>query len=60
TTMLAAIKCGRSSIGVEIDSGYCRLALDRLQSIERSLFSEATVSFEKLEFTYNIESSAAK
>ena len=45
TTMLAALKDGRNSIGVEIDIDYCRMAEERLRNAAPSLFSEATVEF---------------
>lgn len=41
TTMLAALKHGRNSIGVEIDTDYCRLAASRLINENSSLFSQA-------------------
>jgi site-specific DNA-methyltransferase (adenine-specific) len=31
TTMAAAMKCGRNSIGIELDPEYCKLAIKRLQ-----------------------------
>lgn len=40
TTMLAAMKCGRNSIGIEIDAKYHQLAASRLIG-ERSMFSKA-------------------
>jgi hypothetical protein len=45
TTMLAAIKTGRSSIGVEIDPAYRQMALRRLERETRSLFSGVEVTF---------------
>jgi len=48
TTMLAAMKCGRNSIGVEIDEEYCRMALHRLRSEGRDLFRETGVEFAKI------------
>jgi len=45
TTVLAAIKTGRSSIGVEIDRAYCQMALRRLERETRSLFSGVEVTF---------------
>lgn len=38
TTMLAAIKANRNSIGVEIDSTYCEMALQKLEKETRTLF----------------------
>jgi len=31
TTMIAAMKCDRNSIGIEIDSEYCRMAAERIK-----------------------------
>lgn len=39
TTMLAAMKCERESIGVELDPEYCRMAEERLRNKGGSLFS---------------------
>lgn len=39
TTMLAAMKCERESIGVELDPEYCRMAERRLRIESGSLFS---------------------
>jgi DNA modification methylase len=41
TTMLAAMKCDRNSIGIEIDSQYCRMASKRLKSENHTLFPNA-------------------
>jgi len=38
TTMLAAIKADRNSIGVEIDPVYCEMAMKRLEKETRTLF----------------------
>lgn len=38
TTMLAAMKAGRNSIGVEIDPEYCRMAFRRLKTEANTLF----------------------
>ena len=43
TTMLAAMKCGRNSIGIEVDSTYCELAARRLKAENASLFSAGTL-----------------
>ncbi len=45
TTMLAAMKCGRNSIGVEIDEEYCRMALLRLRTEGRDLSPAAEIVF---------------
>jgi modification methylase len=47
TTMLAALKTGRNSIGVEIDAEYCRMAARVLKEEHRGLFSQAELRFEK-------------
>jgi DNA modification methylase len=46
TTMLAAMRTGRNSIGVEIDPEYCRRALRRLEREGRTLFNEVSLNFE--------------
>jgi site-specific DNA-methyltransferase (adenine-specific) len=45
TTMLAAMKADRNSVGIEIDAAYCRLALRRLHDENANLFSTAQVEF---------------
>lgn len=44
TTMLAAMKWGRNSLGIEIDPDYCRMAARRILDENQNLFS--TASFE--------------
>jgi site-specific DNA-methyltransferase (adenine-specific) len=51
TTMLAALQTGRNSIGVEIDSEYCRIAAHRLGGEASSLFSRAQLLFEKAQLS---------
>jgi len=41
--MLAAMKTDRSSIGIEIDSTYCQLAMKRLQRESADFFREVQV-----------------
>jgi site-specific DNA-methyltransferase (adenine-specific) len=48
TTMVAAMKWHRNSIGVEIDHDYCRMAARRLMHENSDLFSVAEVQFLKL------------
>jgi modification methylase len=48
TTMLAAMKCGRNSIGVEIDEEYCRMIFDRLKAEERGSSTEVKIDFSKV------------
>jgi len=45
TTMLAAMKCGRNSVGVEIDSDYYGMTARRLLAEKDSMFSTARLEF---------------
>ena len=45
TTMVAAMRAGRSSIGVEIDMEYCKMAEERLRKENSDMFSTALLSF---------------
>jgi site-specific DNA-methyltransferase (adenine-specific) len=45
TTMIAAMKYDRNSIGVEIDSEYCRMAAERIKKENQSLFPNAHLDF---------------
>ncbi|MEW6584367.1 MAG: site-specific DNA-methyltransferase [Nitrospirota bacterium] len=45
TTMVAAMKCGRSSIGIEIDKKYCQMTLSRLRSESTDLFADITIQY---------------
>jgi modification methylase len=47
TTMVAALKNGRNSVGVEIDRDYCRMAARRLKTENSGLFASAELVFEK-------------
>jgi site-specific DNA-methyltransferase (adenine-specific) len=47
TTMIAAIRTGRNSIGVEIDPDYCRMAARHLKAETSNLFSKEQLIFEK-------------
>jgi DNA modification methylase len=47
TTLLAAIRHDRNSVGIEIDSAYCELALRRLARDAGSLFQKIEVEFLK-------------
>jgi len=47
TTMVAALKNGRNSIGIEIDREYCRMAARRLKAESSGLFSSSDLIFEK-------------
>src|SRR5438445_9340656 len=46
TTMVAALKTGRNSIGVELDTEYCRMGASRLMSENVSLFSNAELQIQ--------------
>ncbi len=46
TTMVAALKHGRNSIGVELDTAYCKMAATRLMNENTSLFSNAQLQIE--------------
>jgi DNA modification methylase len=45
TTMLAAMKCARNSIGIEIDAKYCRMATNRLRKEHGDMFSPSRFEF---------------
>jgi DNA modification methylase len=45
TTMVAAMKAGRNSIGIEIDAEYCRMTEERLRDENTSMFSSASLEF---------------
>ena len=45
--MVAALKTGRNSIGVEIEPEYCRMAARYLKAENSELFSTAKLQFEK-------------
>ena len=47
TTMIAALKNNRNSIGIEIDPEYCRLTAKHLKAESSNLFSKAELLFEK-------------
>ena len=48
TTMVAAFRTGRNSIGVEVDPDYCRMAARCLKAETTNLFSSAELIFEKV------------
>jgi len=48
TTMIAALRNNRDSIGIEIDPEYCRLAAKYLKAESDTLFSNVELAFEKL------------
>ena len=43
--MVAALKSGRNSIGIEIDAAYCKMAEDRLRKENSGMFSTSTLEF---------------
>ena len=47
TTTVAAAKCGRNSIGIEVDEHYYKLAGERIRTETGSLFSRATVNSQR-------------
>jgi hypothetical protein len=44
--MVAALKTRRNSIGIELDTEYCRMAASRLLSENGSLFSHADLQIQ--------------
>jgi site-specific DNA-methyltransferase (adenine-specific) len=48
TTMIAAFRTGRHSIGIEIDPEYCRMAARFLKAESANLFSTAKLQFERV------------
>ena len=46
TTMVAALKHGRNSIGIELDGAYCKMAASRLMNENTSLFGNAKLQIE--------------
>jgi DNA modification methylase len=46
TTMVAALEHGRNSIGVELDTDYCKMAAARLMNENSSLFGHAQFQIE--------------
>ena len=49
TTMIASIRSGRNSIGVEIEPEYCRMAARQLKAEASILFNNVHLKFEKVE-----------
>jgi len=50
TTMIASLRYGRNSIGIDIDTEYCRMAARRLKKESSNLFFDTELSFEKMTF----------
>ena len=49
TTMIASIRSGRNSIGIEIEPEYCRMAARQLKAEASTLFNNVHLKFEKVE-----------
>jgi len=47
TTMIAALRTNRNSIGIEIDPEYCRMAARYLKAETPDLFAQAELRFEQ-------------
>lgn len=54
TTILAAMKADRNSVGIEIDPEYCKMALKRLESERQNLFAGVDLQFVRADQLYNI------
>lgn len=48
TTMIAALRNGRNSIGLDIDPDYCRMSARYLKAESNNLFADIELSFEKI------------
>ena len=48
TTMIAALRTGRNSIGIDIDPDYCRMAARYLKAENADLFATSKLFFEKV------------
>ena len=48
TTLIASLKYGRNSIGLEIEPEYCKMAARYLKAESSSLFVNADLQFEKM------------
>lgn len=48
TTMIAALRNGRNSIGIDIDPEYCRMAARFLKKESSNLFMQTDLKFEKM------------
>jgi len=46
--MIAALRYGRNSIGIDIDPEYCRMAAQYLKKESSNLFISAELIFEKM------------
>jgi DNA modification methylase len=50
TTMIAALRYGRNSIGIDIDPDYCRMAARYLKKEGSNLFLNVRLTFERMVF----------
>jgi DNA modification methylase len=50
TTMIAALRYGRNSIGIDIDTDYCRMAARYLKKESSNLFLNVRLVFERMVF----------
>ncbi|RMF56977.1 MAG: site-specific DNA-methyltransferase [Calditrichaeota bacterium] len=48
TTMVAALRNGRNSIGIEIEPEYCRMAARHLKAESNTLFANSELRFERI------------
>jgi DNA modification methylase len=48
TTMIASVRYGRNSIGIDIDPEYCRMAASSLKKESSNLFINTELIFEKM------------
>jgi DNA modification methylase len=55
TTMTAAAKWGRNSIGIEIDPHYFKMAEKRIRNATGTLFSRAEITTEPIRDHYGIQ-----
>ena len=53
TTMVAALRTGRNSIGIDIEPEYCHMAARYLKAENTDLFAPARLAFEKAAVTEN-------
>jgi DNA modification methylase len=58
TTMLAAMRANRNSIGVEIDPAYCKMAMSRLEQESYPLFNNIKLEIIKSSDLKKIEAEA--
>jgi len=50
TTMIASLRYARNSIGIDIDTEYCRMAARYLKKESSNLFFDTELSFDKMTF----------